>query len=139
MYFSLLLASDEAKIMKLIQLSPELQLAVFERKVLRKIFGPIRDTYQQRRYSEELYQLYAEPETVKWIRSARLRWAGHIVCVRENDLARKSTFDPFLGERMVGRPKRRWTEEVERELKGMGIKDWKRLALERDKWKKIVE
>jgi hypothetical protein len=26
---------------------------------------------------------------------------------------------------------------VERELKGMGIKDWKRLAL--DKWKKIVE
>jgi hypothetical protein len=39
----------------------------------------------------------------------------------------------------VGRPKRRWTEEVERELKGMGVKDWKRLALERDKWKKIVE
>jgi hypothetical protein len=24
-------------------------------------------------------------------------------------------------------------------LKGMGVKDWKRLALERDKWKKIVE
>jgi hypothetical protein len=39
----------------------------------------------------------------------------------------------------VGRPKRRWTEEVEREPKGMGVKDWKRLALERDKWKKIVE
>jgi hypothetical protein len=30
-------------------------------------------------------------------------------------------------------------EEVETELKGMGVKDWKRLALERDKWKKIVE
>jgi hypothetical protein len=28
---------------------------------------------------------------------------------------------------------------VERELKRMGDKDWKRLALERDKWKKIVE
>jgi hypothetical protein len=28
---------------------------------------------------------------------------------------------------------------VERELKGIGVKDWKRLALERDKWKKIVE
>jgi hypothetical protein len=39
----------------------------------------------------------------------------------------------------VGRPKRRGTEEVERELKGMGVKDWKRLALERDKWKKIVK
>jgi hypothetical protein len=59
--------------------------------------------------------------------------------MRESDPARKSTFDLLLSERTVGRPKRRWIEEVERELKGMGIKDWKRLALERDKWKKIVE
>jgi hypothetical protein len=26
---------------------------------------------------------------------------------------------------MVGRPKRKWIEEVKRKLKGMGIKDWK--------------
>jgi hypothetical protein len=43
-------------------------------------------------------------------------------------------------ERTVVRPKKRWIEEVERELKGMGVKDWKRLALDKwDKWKKIVE
>jgi hypothetical protein len=41
-------------------------------------------------------------------------------------------------QRTMGRPKRRWNEEVERELKEIGVKDWKR-ALERDKWKKIVE
>jgi hypothetical protein len=80
-------------------------------------------------YNEELYQLYAEPEIVKWITSARLRWVGHIVRMRESDLTRKPTFDLLLSERTVGRPKRRWTEEVERELKGMGVKDWKRLAL----------
>jgi hypothetical protein len=52
----------------------ELQLAVFERKVLRKIYVPIRDPDQwRRRYNEELYQIYAEPEIVKWIRSARLK------------------------------------------------------------------
>jgi hypothetical protein len=39
----------------------------------------------------------------------------------------------------VGRPKGRLIEEVERELKGMGVKDWKRFVLERDNWKKIVE
>jgi hypothetical protein len=33
----------------------------------------------------------------------------------------------------VGRPTS-LIEEVERELKGKGVKDWKRLALERDKW-----
>jgi hypothetical protein len=59
--------------------------------------------------------------------------------MRNSDPARKSTFDLLLGERAMGRPKRRWIEEVERELKGIGVKDWKSLALERDKWKKIVE
>jgi hypothetical protein len=59
--------------------------------------------------------------------------------MRESDPARKSTFDLLLGERTVGRPKSRWIKEVEREQKGMSVKDWKRLALERDKWKKIVE
>jgi hypothetical protein len=38
----------------------------------------------------------------------------------------------------VGILKMIWIEEVERDLKGMGVKDWKRLALERDKWNKIV-
>jgi hypothetical protein len=109
-------------------------------KVLTKIFGPIRDTDQwRRRYNEELYGLYVEPETVKWIRSGRLRWAGLIVRMSDSDPARKSTFDLFLAERTVIRPKRRWIEKVERELKRMGVKDWKKLALERDKWKKIVE
>jgi hypothetical protein len=70
---------------------------------------------------------------------ARIRWAGHIVCMRESDPTRKSTFDLLLDERTVGRPKRRCIEEVERELKGMAVKDWKRLALERDKLRKNVE
>jgi hypothetical protein len=70
---------------------------------------------------------------VKWVRSGILRWAGHVVRTRENDAGRKSTFELLLGERTVGRPKRRWIEEAERELKGMGVKDWRRLALERDK------
>jgi hypothetical protein len=38
----------------------------------------------------------------------------------------------------VGRSKRKCIEEVDRDLKGMGVKVWKRLILERDKWKKIV-
>jgi hypothetical protein len=77
----------------------ELQLAVFERKVLRKIIGPIQDTdqWRRRRYNEELYQLYAEPEIVKWIRSARLRWAGHIVHMRESDPSKEINISPAPG------------------------------------------
>jgi hypothetical protein len=41
--------------------------------------------------------------------------------MRESDPARKSTFELLLDEGTVGRPKRRWIEEVERELKGIGV------------------
>jgi hypothetical protein len=39
-----------------------------------------------------------------------------------------------LWEGPIGDRLRKW-----RELKGIGIKDWKWLVLERNKWKKIVE
>jgi hypothetical protein len=61
---------------------------------------------------------------MNWIRFARLWWAGHTVRMRESGPASKSTLDLLLGERTVGRPKRRGTEDVEREMKGMGGKDW---------------
>jgi hypothetical protein len=45
--------------------------------------------------------------------------------MRDSNPDRKSTFDLLLGERKVGRPKRRWIEDVEREMKGIGVDDWK--------------
>jgi hypothetical protein len=35
----------------------------------------------------------------------------------------------LLSERTVGRPKRRWTDEMERELKGVCVKDWKKVGV----------
>jgi hypothetical protein len=52
-----------------------------------------------------LYSLFGELKIVEWIRSARLRWAGHIVRIRVGDQTRKSTLELLLGERTVGRPK----------------------------------
>jgi hypothetical protein len=59
---------------------------------------------------ENVQQLPREPEILKSIRSARLRWTAHVVRLREGDPARKATFDLLTGERNVGRPKRRWIE-----------------------------
>jgi len=56
----------------------ELCLGVFERKILRRINGPICEgAIWRSRYNEELYRLYDETDLVS-IRITRLRWAGHI-------------------------------------------------------------
>jgi hypothetical protein len=58
----------------------ELRLGVYERKILRRIYGPICEEATWRsRYNEELYRLYDETDLVTTMKITRLRWAGHIV------------------------------------------------------------
>jgi hypothetical protein len=54
-------------------------LSIFERKILRRIYGPLQDNGQWRfRYNKELYELYGEPDFVTCIKLKRLQWAGHV-------------------------------------------------------------
>jgi hypothetical protein len=67
-------------------LREECRLRVFENRVLRRIFGPKRDevTGEWRRlHKKELYALYSSPDTIRVIKSRRLRWAGHVACMGE--------------------------------------------------------
>ena len=58
----------------------ELRLGVLERKILRRLYGPICEgAIWRSRYNDELYRLYDETDLVTTIRKTRLRWAGHIV------------------------------------------------------------
>jgi hypothetical protein len=65
----------------------ELRLGVFERKLLRRIYGPICEeaTYRSR-YNEALYCLYDDTDLVTTIKITRLRRAGRMVRMQENRL-----------------------------------------------------
>jgi len=47
----------------------------------------------QKRYNRKLEELYNEPNTVKVIKSVRLRWAGHVVRMDDNELPKKISVD----------------------------------------------
>lgn len=67
--------------MKLGQLikSDENKISIFERKVLRSVYGPEKVSGEWRiRYSHKLYQLCNEPEIIQEIRAASVRWMEHI-------------------------------------------------------------
>ncbi|XP_053968149.1 uncharacterized protein LOC128869602 [Anastrepha ludens] len=65
-------------------------LGVFERKVLRKIFGPMRvgEDYCSRT-NNELYELYANIDVVQRIAIQRLRWLGHVMPMDEEAPTKK--------------------------------------------------
>jgi len=115
-------------------------LLVFERKVLRKIYGPCIDepTGEWRiRKNKELQDLYQRPNIKEDITKRRLKWAGHswrktgslIKIVQEN--APK-------GKRPLGRPRLRWEDRIKEDIKKVrpGF-DWKVLALDRETWRQI--
>jgi hypothetical protein len=42
------------------------------------------------------------------------------------------------GARSVGRPKLRWEDGVDQDMRILGVKNWKRVALNRDEWAKLL-
>jgi hypothetical protein len=86
-------------------------LGVFERKILRRIYGPICEGAIWRSiYNEELYRLYDETDLVTTVRKTRLRWARHIVRMQDNLPCMKITLDTPEGRRRVERPNLRWMD-----------------------------
>jgi hypothetical protein len=115
-------------------------LRVFERKILRRIYGPICEGAAWRsRYNEELCHLYDGTDLVTTIRITRLRWAGHIVRMQNHLPYKKITLDKPEGRRRVGRPNLRWMDGVMSDAERLGVRNWKSKAKDKDDWRRLLE
>jgi hypothetical protein len=65
--------------------------------------------------------------------SSKLRWTGHIMRMLEENPVKKLTLLRREGSRRTGRPKLRWLDGVEKDLRSLGIRGWRRRALDRKK------
>jgi hypothetical protein len=89
----------------------------------------------RRLHKEELNSLYSLPNIVRVIKSRRLRWAGHVARMGE----RRGVYGVLVGKpegkRPLGRPRRRWKDDVRMDLQevGCGCEDWIGLVQDRDR------
>jgi len=68
-----------------------------------------------------------------------LAWAGHLVH-KNNDRTLKKIFNTKpVGIRSVGRPKLRWEDGVDQDVRILGVKNWKKVALDRDEWAQLLK
>ncbi|KAJ4441567.1 hypothetical protein ANN_11423 [Periplaneta americana] len=124
-------------------LREEHRLRVFENKVLRKIFGAKRDevTGEWRKlHNTELHALYSSPDIIRNIKSRRLKWAGHVARMGESRNAYRVLVGRPEGKRPLGRPGRRWEDNIKMDLREVGYddRDWINLAQDRDRWQAYV-
>jgi hypothetical protein len=64
----------------------EHRLRLFENRVLRRIFGPRRDEVKgewRKLHNGELHNLYSSPDTIRQIKSRRMRWVWQVECMEE--------------------------------------------------------
>ncbi|XP_073998627.1 repressed by TOR isoform X3 [Rhodnius prolixus] len=116
------------------------QLLVWERRVLRKIYGPnlINGSWKIKS-NTELKELFASPDLVAEVRSKRLAWLGHLERMDEDRALKKIFRNWPEGRRKVGRPRKRWLEVVEGDLRRLGVRNWRRKATDRESWRQITK
>ena len=111
---------------------------VFDNRVLRRIFGRKRDevTEEWRKlHNEELNDLCSSPNIVRVIISRRMRWAVRVARMCERRGVYRVLVGKPEGKIPLGRPRRRWEDNIKMDLQEVrcGGIDWLELAQDRDR------
>ena len=71
---------------------------------------------------------------------SRRRGAGHVACMEEGRGVHNVLVGKPHGKRPLGRPRRRWEDNIKMNLQevGRGCGDWMELAQDRDRWRALV-
>jgi hypothetical protein len=118
----------------------ERALAVFERKILRKIYGPVTENEVWRiRRNEELEAIIQRDNIVRFIKCQKIRWLGHIERMQDTAIPKKVLYGKLYATRRRERPKMRWLDDVSMDLRKMGVNKWRDRARNQEVWRHIVE
>ena len=113
-------------------------MRVFENRVLRRVFGPEMDEVRgewRKLQNEELNDLYTSTNIFRVIKLGRMGWARHVARIGEGRGVYRVLVGRSEGKRPLGRPRRRWEDNIKMDLQevGCGGIDWIELAQDRDR------
>ena len=93
----------------------------------------------RRRYNFELERDFAELNIATIVKYNRLRWAAHLAQMQENRVPRKLFEQDPEGCKGVGRPKTRWIDGVQADLRTLGVKNCKREVQNKAFWNNVMK
>jgi hypothetical protein len=111
----------------------EQHLRIFERRILIKIFGPEQneDGSWRIRMNYELNELTGNAGTVRFIKSRRKAWLGHVMRMGGKRTPKRILQWRPIGTRTRGRPRKRCIAGTEEDLQIMGVRRWRKQCEER--------
>jgi len=117
------------------------QLHIFERKVYRRILGPVNDNEKENwriLTNKEIDVSVRKPTVIGTIRLNRLRWFAHIQRMEGNRIPKRVLYMNLGTTRLRGRPRNRWHDEVREDGRIVGGEGWQEKVHNREEWKKLL-
>jgi hypothetical protein len=79
-------------------------------------------------------------DIVRFVKARRISWVGHVERMEDTRMPTRVTREKIYTRRKRGRPKIRWINDVQEDLREMGIDEgWRRKAQDRDQWRRIAQ
>jgi hypothetical protein len=73
----------------------------------------------------ELNKLIGNADIVRFIKSRRIAWLGHVMRMNKRTPKRILQWKP-IGTRNRERPRKRWITDIEEDLQIMGVRRWRK-------------
>jgi len=111
------------------------QTNIFERRVYRRIFGPVYDNEKENWRilpNKEIYTLVKKLTVTGTVRLNRLCWFGHVQRMEENRIPKRVLYMNLGTTRLRGKPRNRWQDEVREDGRLVGGKRWKERVRKRE-------
>jgi hypothetical protein len=116
-------------------------LNIFERKVYRRIVGPVNDNEKENwriLTNKHIYAIVKKPTITETIRLHILRWFGYAQRMEENRIPKRVLYMNLETTRTRGRPRNRWQDEVREDERIVGGEQWQEKVYHREEWKKLL-
>jgi hypothetical protein len=106
---------------------------IFERKVYRRILGPVYDNEKENwriLTNKQIYAIVKKPTITETISLHRLCWFGHVQRMKENRIPKRVLYMNLESTR----PRYRWQDEVREDGRIVGGEEWQEKVYNRKEW-----